>query len=118
MDKINTSTQEPLEKLISSDKFDKLSDENQKEVIKSIGNSKEEEHAGGFMGKIFGIKKENAALHIAFWICCILLLFCLLDIIRAFVIGKTAYTDLVKNVLPIISLALGYMLGQNDNKSK
>lgn len=95
---------------ISSDKFSGLSNDMQKKVLNSIGGNDESD--GGIMGRIFGSNKEIASMNIVFVICAILLFLCVVDIIFAIIQQRTAYTELTKNIIPIISLAIGYLLGK------
>lgn len=103
---------EVLTSLANPEVLNQLSESNQKVLIEGIEKSKDKD--GGLMGKLFGNRKENAAMNIAFWLCIILLLFCFLDIMRMILTGGNAYSDLVKNVIPIISLTIGYILGKAD----
>lgn len=97
---------------INSASFGNLTEENQKELLNQINKVKEKE--GGILGKFLGIKKENAAMNIAFTLCSILLIFCGIDIIHAVITGKAAYTELVKGVLPVVTLTLGYIFGKGE----
>ena len=108
---LNTSSA-PLESIINSENFSRLTEKNQKVVLTEIINANKKD--GGFLGKFFGTNKENASLHIAFVICAILLLFCAIDILHAIKTNQPAYTELVKYILPIITLALGYIFGKGD----
>lgn len=113
----NAFNQEPLpDDAISSffktGEFGNLSEENKKIVLDKLPDKKNGD--GGLLGKFFGNKKENSSMHIAFTICCILLLFCCVDIIHALWIGKSAYTELVKNIIPVVTLALGYIFGKGE----
>lgn len=103
-----------LTSLANPEVLNQLSESNQKTLIEGIANSKDKD--GGIMGKLFGNKKENAAMNIAFWLCMMLLLFCIMDICGSIKSGVNTYTDLVKNIIPIISLTLGYILGKGESK--
>lgn len=105
-DKINTNlgAEESLAALICSEGFNKLSEENQQLAITGITNRNDIE--GGIMGKIFGIKKENASMNIAFSICV------LLAIIGCICIksGK----DYWNVIIPAITTGMGYMFGKGE----
>ena len=83
-----------------------LSESNQKAVIDSIANSKDKD--GGWMGKFFGNKKENAAMNISFTVC---ILLSLIGII-CMVLGH----DYWNVILPAITSAVGYMFGVGAKK--
>ena len=109
-----TSSTESLAALIGTDNFGSMSEENQKAAISSIDNANNTEKEGGWMGRFFGTKKENAAMNVAFSICALLILLCAIDAIHAMYVGANAYTELIKNVLPIISLAIGFIFGKSE----
>ena len=98
--------------VISSEGFSKLSEENQRIFLEGLANSMGKE--GGFFGKFFGTKKENASMNIAFVICLLLIILCAIDIIHAVLNDASAYTELTKNVLPVISLSLGFIFGKGE----
>ncbi len=114
MDKINKNTNDSLRDLLNSENLDKLSDEAQLAAVKGILDNQGKDD--GASGHLFGNVKDNILLYSAFWLCIVLLIFCAIDILRAICCGKSAYTDLVENVIPVITLTLGYMLGQNKDK--
>lgn len=88
--------------VISSERFGDLSDEMQKEVINSISNSGKKED-GGLMGKIFGHKKENAAMNIAFIICILLAI--------VGVVCMKLENEKWDVIIPAIMTSVGYMFG-------
>ena len=114
MDEINRETKDSLKDLLDCENLDKLSDAAQIAAVEKILDNQGRE--SGASSKLFGNIKENILLYCAFWLCIVLLGFCLLDILRSMYIGGSAYTDLVENILPIISLALGYMLGHSEKE--
>lgn len=61
-----------IEAVLETEGFSKLSEKNQKAVLDNFSNTANKE--GGLLGKIFGNKKENAAMNIAFTICLLLVL--------------------------------------------
>ena len=114
MDKLNKNTNDSLKDLLNSENLDKLTDDAQLAAVKGILDNQGKN--GGASGHLFGNVKDNILLYCAFWLCIALLIFCAIDILRAIWGGKSAYTDLVENVIPVITLTLGYMLGQNKDK--
>lgn len=114
MDEINKNTNDTLKDLLNSENLDKLSASAQIIAVEKILDNQGKK--SGASGNLFGNVKENILLYCAFWLCVILLIFCGIDILRAICCGESAYTDLVENVIPVITLTLGYMLGQNKDK--
>lgn len=108
--KINQNIQSDVHKVISEPTYVQLSENVQKSIITTLHEAKQNE--GGLMGKLFGTNKDNASIHIVFVICAILLILCIIDIICAIYQGKSSYTELTKNIIPLISLAIGYLLGK------
>lgn len=108
--KNNSLNTEEIINAISSENFVNLPSKTQDKILGLINANTN--NAGGFMGKFFGNNKDNASIHIVFVICAILLLLCVIDILCAIYQGRSAYTELTKNIIPIISLAIGYLLGK------
>ena len=92
---------EDIINLVSSEGFSNLSYKMQEKVINSIGGK--DEIDGGVMGKFFGNKKENAAMHIAFAVCLLLAV--------VGVICMWSGHDIWDVVIPAIMAAVGYMFG-------
>ena len=101
---VNLASKESLATIIGAEGFDKLSEKNQQLVISGITGKKDE--GGGMMGKVFGAKKENAAMHIALAICVLLA-----------VIGWISATDekdYWNVIIPAITTGMGYMFGKGE----
>lgn len=96
--------------VISAKGFSELSENVQMEALNSAKPDKKQD--GGWMGKLFGNNKENQAINVVFVICALLLLLCFVDAICSLIQGRGAYTELMGNIIPIISLAIGYLLGK------
>lgn len=111
-EKENSGAFMEIANLVTSEAFQNVPENIQEKALNSI--QIKNENKGGFMGKIFGTEKENAAMHIAFALCCILLIFCGIDMIHAFNLKETGYTELVKAVLPIVTLTIGYIFGKGE----
>lgn len=69
--KINPDLRTEMTALINSENFYRLNEDGQKAVINAMNEAQEKE--GGIMGKLFGTNKDNAAMHIAFSICILLI---------------------------------------------
>jgi len=84
--------------------FKQLSKSNQEVILNGFSDDKAKD--GGFMGKLFGVKKDNASMNIAFCICI------LLTIIGAFC--SWAGKDYWNVIIPAITTGMGYMFGKGD----
>lgn len=87
-----------------SENFVKLSQESQVRIIDSINQNKEKE--SGFMGKIFGSRKDITAMNISFALCV------LLAIIGC--ICSLCGNDYWNVIIPAITTGMGYMFGKGD----
>lgn len=101
---IASSTEESLTAVIGAEGFDRLSEDTKKLVIAGVTNNRGKD--GGFMGRFFGHKKENAAMHIAFVLCILLAIIGLICL----VLGK----DYWNVIIPAITTGMGYMFGKGD----
>lgn len=96
----NSESTDSLANLIGSEGFDKLSDENKGKLIAAANTNKAKE--GGAFGYVFGVNSVNAAMHIAFVICVLLLGVGL-------IINDSQYWD---KTVPIIAATIGYLFGK------
>lgn len=92
--------------IVGMENFSKLNVETQKVVIDKVSNNTDKD--GRFMGKLFGNKKENAAMHIAFILC--LLLFGI-----GIVCGMSG-KDYWSAIIPSITTVIGYMFGKGGKE--
>lgn len=99
--KKNGIERESIIEVVSSENFGGLPENTQKLVLNSI--STENSKDGGFMGKFFGNKKENAAMNIAFIIC---ILFVIVGVV-CMMFGHEIWSV----IIPAIMTAVGYMFG-------
>lgn len=98
--KDNSLSNDKIVNIISTDQFSSLSTDIQQSVLNSINNDKSKE--GGWMGKLFGTKKELASMNIAVMICIIVF-------IAGFFINDTQYWD---KIIPIVAATIGYIFGR------
>ena len=96
----NSLNNDAIVNIISSDNFSSLSTDIQQSVINSINNDRSNE--GGWMGKLFGTKKELASMNIAVVICIILF-------VAGFFIKDSQYWD---KIIPIVAATIGYIFGR------
>ena len=101
--------------LVSSDKFGGYSDSLQERILNSIDVRRKSD--GGLMGKLFGNKKENAAMNISAIICFLLILLCAVDVLSAIFTEKDLHMELISCIVPVVSLALGFMFGKGGEKN-
>lgn len=96
----NSLNSDKITNVISTQQFSSLSTDIQQSVINSINNDKSKE--GGWMGKLFGTKKELASMNIAVVICIILF-------VSGFFIKDSQYWD---KIIPIVAATIGYIFGR------
>lgn len=93
-----------LASLASPEVFNGLSETNQKIIIEEFNKNKDRE--GGYMGKLLGHNKENAAMNIALVICVLL---ATIGLICMFC-GHECWNV----IIPAIMTAVGYIFGRGD----
>lgn len=89
-----------------SEQFTNLNSEIQGKVIDSLSKNDSSGQEGGLMGKVFGTKKENASMNIAFLICILLTVIGFACLIA----GK----DYWNVIIPAITTGMGYMFGKGE----
>lgn len=92
--------------LVSSDGFKNASRDIQEQALNSITSRNQND--GGMMGKLFGNKKENAMLNIAFATCILLAIVG----IACMIFGNEKWDV----IIPAIMTAVGYMFGVGVKK--
>lgn len=95
--------------------FNELKDDQRNIVLSGNNDVQNKSKDGGVLGKWLGTNPRNASIHIALILCIILLLFCGLDLIHSFGKGNTINSEIWNSVMPIITLALGYVFGKGEN---
>lgn len=98
-----------LASLLESDSFLKLDPAIQKQIICAIKTDNEK--SGGLLGKFLGIKRDNLAIHAIFIICLALLVLIVLDNLHAYYTGSDINMELINIIIPVITLAIGYIIG-------
>lgn len=109
----NISNENSINDIVGSEGFSKLNPELQGQIVKLIEKGKEKD--GGVLGRFFGIKPINVAMHIGFVICAILIFVVIIDAIHSYCIGQSINLDLLEIVFPIVTLSLGYIFGKGSN---
>lgn len=66
------------------------------------------------LAKIIGGKMPNIALNSAFILCCSLII--MVIIITLSLRDNTLTLEIVKAIIPVISMSLGYMFGKRDSE--
>lgn len=100
-----------LASLLASDSFLKLDPTIQKQVISAVKTDSEK--SGGLIGKLLGIKRDNLAIHAILIICLALLLLIVLDNLHAYSTESEINMDLINIIIPVITLAIGYIIGNS-----
>lgn len=101
---------------ISEKSFNKLNDEQKNTVLTGNNETQNKDKDGGCFGKILGANTRNASIHIAFIICCVLLLFCGIDLFHSFGKDNVITAEIWNLIFPIVTLALGYIFGKGETK--
>ena len=101
-----------LVSLLESDSFLKLDPAIQKQIINAIKTDTEK--SGGLLGKFLGTKRDNLAIHAVLIICLSLLLLIILDNLYAYITGAEINMELVNIIIPVITLAIGYIIGNSS----
>lgn len=97
---------------VSNSTLNILNDDQKSLLITNATDLKSKDIEAGLLGKIFGTNIHNAAIHIAFIICAVLLCFCGADLFFAIVCDEYVRDrEMWERILPIITLALGYIFG-------
>ena len=120
MEKLETSlNKEPLatgsKKLIhgiDQEVFDKLNDEQKGLILFGHIEAQNKAKEGGWIGKAIGTNVKNASINIAFILILLLLAYCVFDMIVRYRSCKEFKYELIEIVLPVITLALGYIFGK------
>lgn len=105
-----------LSNLINSDNFSGFSSEIQKNLIESVTVSKQIE--SGIMGRFLGTKTSNVAIYSALLLCGILLLFALIATLLSCILNTPLNLELIKIIVPVITMSLGYMFGKSNNTTR
>lgn len=116
MDKINESTvSQDLINGIAEHSFNKLNDEQKNIVLASASLEKQKKQDSGIIGKLIGANTHNASINIALIICCILLVFCEIDLFHSFFPKQEITSEMWNLIFPVVTLALGYIFGKGKN---
>ena len=103
---------DPLTELISSDSFLRLDPAVQKQIIDTV--SREKDMPGGFMGRLLGSRSSNLAIHTVLILCLALILVVAADNLHAYRVGSGVNMELIGVIIPVISLAMGYIFGRGS----
>ena len=96
--------------------FNKLNDEQKNYLISGYNEVQSRAKDGGKLGEILGTNVKNSSIHIAFIICCVLLIFCGVDLVHSFFDENTLTSEIWNLVFPVVTLALGYIFGKGESK--
>lgn len=110
----NNLNNDSISGIVSNDKFGELSEEMQKQILATLKENNQMD--GGWMGKFFGSKKEIASMNIAVTICMLLLFMCIIEVIHSTYTGTKINMELISTIIPVVSLALGFIFGKGGGK--
>ena len=99
--------------LVGSKGFSKLDANIQKNLIDSVTTLKQIE--SGKMGKLLGTKMPNMAVYSAFLLCRYLLIFAGFAMFISCICCEPFNLELIKIIIPVFTMSLGYMFGKADN---
>lgn len=99
-----------LAELVSSEGFLRLDPDVQKRIIDTVSQSKD--RPGGFLGRLLGSRSANLAIQTVLILCLALLLVVIVDNLHAYRVGGDINMELINIVIPVISLAIGYIFGR------
>lgn len=108
MDKQQNTT---FASLLESDSFIKLDPTIQKQIISAI--KMDSEKSGGLLGKLLGTKRDNLSIHTILIICLALILLIIVDNVHAYFTGSEISMELIKVIIPVVTLAIGYIIGNS-----
>lgn len=100
-----------LASLLESDSFLKLDPEIQKQIISTV--KADTQKSGGLLGKLLGTKRDNLTIHAILIICLTLLVLIIFDNLHAYFTGTNINMELIKIIIPVITLAIGYIIGNS-----
>lgn len=100
-----------LTSLLESDSFLKLNPAIQKQIISAIKTDTQK--SGGLLGKLLGTRRDNLAIHAILIICLALLILIIFDNLNAYFTGTNINMELINIIIPVITLAIGYIIGNS-----
>ncbi len=118
MAKTPTSTKQiadNLANLVDSENFLTLDIDIQKNLIDKVAIQKQTE--SGEMGKLLGTKMPNMAVYSAFLLCRYLLIFAGVSMLISWYCGESLNFELIKIIIPVFTMSLGYMFGKSENNN-
>lgn len=102
----NSVSDDSFSNIISSDRFGEYTPEIQQIILNNLDKRNQKE--GGFMGKIFGTKKNLSAMFVALAICILL-------VIIGVIVGSQ---ETWNGILPIFGATVGYIFGKGSDKDE
>lgn len=112
--KIGDNVAQEFSELFKSELFASASDDVKKATIENITISKQKEN--GLMGILLGSKMPNIAVYSALILCISLII--MSTLIAFFCNCSEFFLELLKIIVPVITMSLGYMFGKKDTHEK
>lgn len=95
--------------IINEPSFSGLPKEHKKIILSSIGSN----HKKGALDKMFGDNSERIPTYITFIMCMALIIIATIFSLISYFTGQSVDLGLWSSIIPVITLALGYMFGKN-----
>ena len=100
--------------IIGTENFLNLDSDIQNKIIDTVHTDKEKD--GGVMGKFLGSNASNVSMHIGFILCILLIILIAIDFFHSYYVGESINMDLVKTIIPVITLSIGYIFGKGSTQ--
>ncbi|HHV10418.1 MAG TPA: hypothetical protein GXX75_09105 [Clostridiales bacterium] len=111
MSENSSLTSNDLLVILNTPNFSNLPKEHKKIILNSYGDNKK-----GVLDKMFGDNTERIPIYITFILCMSLILIATIFSLVGYITGKSVDLGLWSSIIPVITLALGYMFGKNNKK--
>ncbi len=109
----NSLNTDALLVILDKPNFNNLTEEQQKMILSSYGVSNGEK---GVFDKMFGNNSDRIPTYITFILCMTLIVIATVFSLISYFTGKSIDLGLWGTIIPVITLALGYMFGKNNKK--
>jgi hypothetical protein len=96
---------------LNTPNFNSLSNKHKGIILNTYSGSKK-----GVLDKMFGDNTERIPIYITFILCMALIIIATIFSVMSYFTGKSIDIGLWGSIIPVITLALGYMFGKNNKK--
>lgn len=98
--------------ILNAPNFDSLSKANKRMLLNSYSNM----NGKGTLDKMFGSNTERVPIYIAFILCMSLIIIATIFSLVSHITGRIVDLGLWSSIIPVVTLALGYVFGKNNKK--